>query len=296
MTTNTLELCGALPRGQKPVTNYTLWTIQVLLGLLFLFAGAMKLVLPIEAMTKQMPMPGAFLRFIGVAEFLGGLGLILPGVVRIRRGLTPLAAAGLVIIMTGATVVTLVAGGGATASIPLAVGLLAAFVAWGRSRSWLPDTFRVGRRVGLQAPPEEVAALIHDFRAWRSWSPYEKLDPAMNRTYRGADRGKGAIYEWTSKGKAGAGRMEITHTSTSNVTIKLDFIKPFEGHPTAAFTLEPQRGSTNVTWAMHGPQAFFCRLMSIFFDMDKMVGKDFESGLSSLKAVAEGQAAKRVAC
>ena len=114
--------------------TYALWTIQVLLALLFLFAGGMKLVMPIEEMTKQMPMPGLFLRFIGVAELLGGLGLILPGLLRIRPGLTPLAAAGLVIIMVGATALTLAIGPVATALIPLVVGLLAAFVAFGRWR------------------------------------------------------------------------------------------------------------------------------------------------------------------
>lgn len=109
-----------------------LWVVQTLLALLFLFAGVMKLVLPLEQMRGPVDLPGWFLRFIGVCETLGGLGLILPGLLRIRPGLTPLAAAGLVIIMIGATAITLVGGGGVTASIPLAVGLLAAFVAYGR--------------------------------------------------------------------------------------------------------------------------------------------------------------------
>jgi uncharacterized membrane protein YphA (DoxX/SURF4 family) len=114
--------------------NIALWIIQSLLALLFLWAGGMKLVLPIEEMTKEMPMPGWFLRFIGVAEVLGALGLLLPGLTRIRPGLTPLAAAGLVIIMIGATVVTLMTGDIVTALIPLVVGILAAFVAYGRWR------------------------------------------------------------------------------------------------------------------------------------------------------------------
>ena len=113
---------------------YALWTVQMLLALLFLFAGGMKLILPIEEMTREVPMPGPFLRFIGVAEVLGALGLILPGLLRIQPGLTPLAAAGLVIIMAGATVVTLVSGGVLMALMPLVVGLLAAFVAYGRWR------------------------------------------------------------------------------------------------------------------------------------------------------------------
>ena len=114
--------------------NYALWIVQGLLALVFLFAGGMKLVMPVEELTKQMPLPGWFLRFIAVAEVLGALGLILPGLLRIRPGLTPLAAAGLVIIMIGATVVTLVTADVALALIPLVVGLLSAFVAYGRWR------------------------------------------------------------------------------------------------------------------------------------------------------------------
>jgi len=114
--------------------NYALWIVQGLLAAIFLFAGGMKLVLPVEEMTKQMPLPGLFLRFIGVAEVLGAIGLILPGLLRIRPGLAPLAAAGLVIIMIGATVLTLAGGDIALALIPLVVGLLSAFVAYGRWR------------------------------------------------------------------------------------------------------------------------------------------------------------------
>ncbi len=114
--------------------TYALWSIQGLLALVFVFAGGMKLVLPIEEMTQQMAMPGWFLRFIGVAELLGGLGLILPGLTGIRPGLTSLAAAGLVIIMIGATVLTVAIGGAAQALIPLAVGVLLVFVAYGRWR------------------------------------------------------------------------------------------------------------------------------------------------------------------
>jgi hypothetical protein len=114
--------------------NRALWIVQVLLGLLFVFAGGMKLVLPIEDMTKDIALPGMFLRFIGVAELLGGLGLVLPGLSGVRPELTPLAAAGLVIIMIGATVISAAAGGLATALIPFVVGLLVACVAYGRWR------------------------------------------------------------------------------------------------------------------------------------------------------------------
>ncbi len=113
---------------------YALWIVQGLLALIFLFAGGIKLVLPLQVLTAQMALPGLFVRFIGVAEVLGAVGLILPGLLRIRPGLTPLAGAGLVIIMTGATEFTLTTGGAAPALIPMAVGLLAAFVAYGRWR------------------------------------------------------------------------------------------------------------------------------------------------------------------
>ena len=114
--------------------NTALWIVQGLLAALFLFGGVMKLVMPLEQMQGPVPLPGLFLRFIGVVETLGALGLILPGLLRIRPGLTPLAAAGLVIIMIGATVIGLKSGEGAMALIPLVVGLFAAFVAYGRWR------------------------------------------------------------------------------------------------------------------------------------------------------------------
>jgi len=115
--------------------NIVLWIIQILLAALFAFAGGMKLIMPIEEMTKQIPMPGWFLRFIGVAEVLGAIGLVVPWLAGIGRKLTPLAAAGLVIIMIGAVIVTLMTGDILTALMPLATGILLAFVAYSRWRS-----------------------------------------------------------------------------------------------------------------------------------------------------------------
>jgi len=151
-----------------------------------------------------------------------------------------------------------------------------------------PGTFRVQRSKSIQAPPEKIFALIHDFRRWGSWSPYEKFDPAMQKTYSGAARGKGAVYEWVGNGKAGAGRMEITGVSQPyQVTIKLDFLKPFEGHNIAEFTLQTEGDSTNVTWAVYGPQPYFAKVMSIFLSMDSLLGKEFEAGLANIRSVAE---------
>jgi uncharacterized protein YndB with AHSA1/START domain len=152
-----------------------------------------------------------------------------------------------------------------------------------------PDTFRVQRATSIKAPPERIFPLIADFHGWGAWSPYEKLDPAMKRTFSGAANGKGAVYEWDSDGKAGEGRMEITDApAPSKVAIKLDFFKPFEAHNIAEFTLEPRGDSTDITWAMYGPNLYIAKVMSIFFNMDRMIGKDFETGLANLKARAEG--------
>lgn len=119
-------------QGQMRVASVPLWIVQGLLACIFLFAGGLKLALPLADLTAQFPLPGAFMRFIGVCEILGAVGLILPGLLRIRSGLTPLAATGLVLIMIGATTTTLAVGQGAAALIPFIVGILAAFVAYGR--------------------------------------------------------------------------------------------------------------------------------------------------------------------
>jgi uncharacterized protein YndB with AHSA1/START domain len=150
-----------------------------------------------------------------------------------------------------------------------------------------PDTFSVERSAIIKAPPQKVFALLNDFHSWGSWSPWEKLDPEMKRTYSGAASGQGSVYEWVGNSKVGQGRMEILDANPSKVTIKLDFIKPFEGHNVAEFTLTPQGDATNVTWSMHGPSPYISKLMCIFVSMDKMVGGDFEKGLSNLKSVAE---------
>ena len=151
-----------------------------------------------------------------------------------------------------------------------------------------PDTFRVQRASHIKAPPDKVFALINDFHHWSQWSPWEKLDPDLKRTFTGPASGKGAVYEWTGNSKVGAGRMEITEpTPSKKLLIKLDFIKPFEGHNIADFSFEPQGDGTQLTWAMYGPTPFVSKVMQVFVSMDSLIGKDFEAGLANLKAVAE---------
>lgn len=158
-----------------------------------------------------------------------------------------------------------------------------------------PDTFRIARSIRIAAPPERVFALIEDFRAWSAWSPWENLDPALRRTYAGAPRGVGAVYAWQGNRRVGQGRMEILEATPARITIKLDFLKPFKAHNTTEFTLASQGHaaevatgvSTEVTWAMTGPNLLTGKVMSTFIDMDRMIGRDFEKGLTNLKALAE---------
>jgi uncharacterized protein YndB with AHSA1/START domain len=151
-----------------------------------------------------------------------------------------------------------------------------------------PDIFRVQRSASIKAPADRIFGLITDLRGWRAWSPYEKRDPEMTRNYSGADKGKGAAYAWDGNRNVGAGRMEIVDvTPPSKVVIKLEFLRPFKANNTAEFVMEPKGDATTVTWAMHGPNKFIGKVMGIFIDMDKMIGKDFEDGLANLKTIAE---------
>ena len=152
----------------------------------------------------------------------------------------------------------------------------------------LPDDFRVQRTTSIKAPPEKIFPLINDLHRWGSWSPWEKMDPEMKRTYSGAAAGKGAAYAWQGNRKVGEGRMEIVDASPpSKITIKLDFLKPFEAHNIAEYTLAQQGDATNVTWTMYGPSPYLSKLFGVFCSMDRMVGTKFEEGLANLKALAE---------
>jgi uncharacterized protein YndB with AHSA1/START domain len=151
-----------------------------------------------------------------------------------------------------------------------------------------PDNFRLQRSITIAAPPDKVFALINDLRQFNTWNPFAKIDPKQVITYDTITAGVGGAYNWQGE-KSGAGRMQIAESvPPQRVTAKLDFSKPFEAHNLVDFTVQPQgdKGST-VTWAMHGPMPYLNRVMTIFFDMDKTVGKDFEAGLANLKALAE---------
>ena len=151
-----------------------------------------------------------------------------------------------------------------------------------------PGSFRIERSATLQAPPEKIFPHIDDFHRWTAWSPWENIDPQLKRSYTGAANGPGAVYAWEGNSKVGSGRMEITGSApSSKVVIRLDFQKPFEAHNTAEFTLVPGAQGTTVNWAMYGPSPFVSKLMGIFFNMDRMVGAQFEQGLANLKSITE---------
>jgi uncharacterized protein YndB with AHSA1/START domain len=162
---------------------------------------------------------------------------------------------------------------------------LAAFLAFVATRA---STFRIERTATIKAPPAKIFGMLEDFHRWTSWSPWEKLDPALQRTYSGAASGKGAIYSWEGNRQVGAGRMEIQESApSSRLAIKLDFLRPFKAQNAIEFSLKPLGDGTNVSWVMTGNSNFMSKMMSVFMSMDKMVGKDFETGLANLKAEAE---------
>ena len=159
-----------------------------------------------------------------------------------------------------------------------------------------PSSFHVERSASVAAPPALVFPLLNDFHSWASWSPWEKLDPNMKREYSGAPSGNGASYAWSGNDEVGSGAMHITASKPpESVQIRLEFKKPFEATNTTLFEVAPEAQGTKVTWNMDGPANFATKAMSLFMDMDQMIGKDFEQGLANLRAVAEAEVAKQKA-
>ena len=150
-----------------------------------------------------------------------------------------------------------------------------------------PDSFRVQRVVLINAPSDKVFPLINDMKAWTAWSPYEKKDPAMKRTYGAVTAGKGATYAWEGDKNVGQGSMEIVESGPRKILLKLEFLKPFEAHNMGEFLLDPKGDSTPVTWAIYGPSPYMSKVIGTFMNIDDMIGRDFEKGLADLKAAAE---------
>jgi uncharacterized protein YndB with AHSA1/START domain len=170
----------------------------------------------------------------------------------------------------------------------VALALLAVLLLVVASR---PGQLHVERSLSVAAPPEVVFPLINDFRAWPSWSPWEKLDPEMRRDLSAVSEGKGATYAWAGNDQVGVGNMEITESAPPHqLRIRLEFKEPWAATNTTTFTVDPSGKGSRVTWAMDGENNFGAKAMSLFMDMDQMIGKDFEAGLTNLGAMAEGAA------
>jgi len=153
--------------------------------------------------------------------------------------------------------------------------------------SMKPNSVHYERSTVINASPESILPHITDFHKWMPWSPWEKLDPNMKREYMAAPRGVGAKYGWSGNGKAGEGTMEILEANTNGVKIDLRFVRPFKNQCITHFHFTPQGSATNVRWTMDGPNMFMGKVMGMFMNMDKLIGKDFENGLAGLKHVAE---------
>lgn len=172
----------------------------------------------------------------------------------------------------------------------VAVAAVAVLLAWAALR---PKQFHVERSVAIQVPADRLHPLINDLHGFNTWNPYARKDPAMQSRYSGPAAGPGAVFDFQGNKDVGKGRITVTATQApSSVTMQLDMFEPFEGHNVVTFSLVPEGpAATRVTWAMDGPSPFIARLVGIFLNMDQMIGRDFETGLSLLKAQAEKPAA-----
>lgn len=176
--------------------------------------------------------------------------------------------------------------------IKILIGLAVIVVAFAIIVAMRPADFRIVRSTTIAAPPEAVFAQVNDLHQWQSWSPWEKLDPQMSRTFLGPPAGVGATYRWVGNKKAGEGVMRIAESRPAYlVRLDLEFIKPFAANNVAEFKFEPEGGKTQVTWSMTGRNGFMGKAFCMVMDMDKMVGADFEKGLAAMKSVAESRAA-----
>lgn len=157
-----------------------------------------------------------------------------------------------------------------------------------------PSSFTVQRTATLKAPPDVAFALVNDFHHWGEWSPWDKLDPNQKRTFEGTIAGAGSIYGWSGNDQVGEGRMTIEESKANElVRIKLEFLKPWAATNSTTFAFTPAAEGVSVTWKMEGHNDFMGKAMSLFMDMDGMVGKDFENGLANMGKAAEAETQKR---
>lgn len=153
-----------------------------------------------------------------------------------------------------------------------------------------PDEFRVTRSTTIAAAPATVFAEVNDFRRWQGWSPWEKLDPAIKRTFDGPASGVGAVYGWEGNSEVGAGRMTLTDSKPAEfIRVRLEFLKPMEAQSTSEFTFRPEGNGTAVSWTMFGKNNYLGKIMCLFMNMDKMLGGNFEEGFTNLKAITESK-------
>jgi carbon monoxide dehydrogenase subunit G len=173
--------------------------------------------------------------------------------------------------------------------IAVAVVLVVAALLFAIAVSMQPSDFVITRSTTIDAPPAAVFAEVNDFHRWQPWSPWEKLDPNLKRTYEGPTAGEGAKYAWEGDGNVGAGQMTITESKPSEqILIKLEFIRPFAGVNQTVFDFQPKGDQTAVTWTMSGKYHWCAKAMGMFMSMDKMIGGNFDDGLASMKSVVEG--------
>jgi hypothetical protein len=154
-----------------------------------------------------------------------------------------------------------------------------------------PGSFRIERTAKISSAPGEVFALVNDFRKWQAWSPWENIDPKLERKYSGAAAGTGAVYDWSGNGEVGQGQMSIVESRPDElIGIRLEFFKPFKGVNTTEFTFVPVgHRQTQVTWSMHGPKNFLAKALHMVLSMEKMIGGQYEKGLANLESVVTGQ-------
>jgi autotransporter translocation and assembly factor TamB len=176
----------------------------------------------------------------------------------------------------------------------IGLGFLALLVVLAIVIAMQPSEFKIQRAQKVTAPPGVVYLFVQDFHRWSVWSPWEKLDPSLKRSYSGAKSGEGAVYDWVGNDQVGAGRMTIEKaTNSREVQIKLEFLKPFAATNQTVFLFEKNGEQTVVTWTMTGKNDFVGKAFSLFMDMDALVGADFEKGLEGLKRAAEGEVKKQ---